>query len=146
MIYQENLILETSFWKVPAWELPLHAVDAIEVFTISGRKIIQEKGWPASFWPHVENRCRLNDSEVHQVLALFQHLELDEPARCHLPAWGLGFYRKSELLCTVTLCFECSNAYIYTGSGKVLRAFNVSEINAVALFKFLKKRLPVIEE
>lgn len=33
------------------------------------------------------------------------------------PAWGLAFYEGETLLFTVSLCFRCSNAYVYDAAG-----------------------------
>ena len=135
--------MNTSFWKVPVWELPVAEGNKIELFRIPGRNIISEKEWPESFWSQVQNRHWVDVQKIRQVLDLFQGLELDDPARCHIPPWGLAVYRDTDLLFTTTLCFESSNAYVYTASGKNLRAFNVSEAHTTALFDFLQEQLPL---
>ena len=60
-----------------------------------------------------------------------------------MPPWGLAAYRDAALQFSVTLCFECANAYVYTHAGRSLRAFAVTESHAVQLLAFLNERLPL---
>jgi len=62
-----------------------------------------------------------------------------------MPRWGLAFYEQDALLFTVSLCYRCSNAYIYTEQGKVLRAFNSEGPNAADLRQVLQQHLPLRE-
>ena len=46
------------------------------------------------------------------------------------------------LLFTVSLCSQCSNAYVYTPDGVDLRAFNVKARRAKSLRAVLKQAFP----
>jgi hypothetical protein len=132
-------------WMTPAEGTSAHEADRVEVFSIRERKIVPAEGWPALFWSHVEGRHFVSELEVKQIVGLFCELESGISARCHNPAWGLAFYKGEELLLTATLCFYCSNAYIYTKKGKDLRAFDKKGEMAVALMDLLK-RITNLEE
>lgn len=62
-----------------------------------------------------------------------------------MPPWGLAFYAGDELLFTVTLCFECSNAYVYNSRDKDLRAFDLDCPSAAGLRALLEHHLPISE-
>lgn len=135
--------MTTHFWKAPSEALVLEDVNKVEIFRIKDRKIVPEDGWPSAFWSHSSDVIELSELELSKVLVWFSALQLDEPARCHMPPWGLAFYSDNVLLYTATICFECSNSYIYSAAGKVLTAFNVSEANAIALLEYLNLTLPL---
>jgi len=135
--------MSTNFWKVPAWELPMDRVAQVELLRLHNSDFISEDGWPASFWHYVQGRRSLNGDKAQHIIQLFQGLSLGEPARCHIPKWGLAFFDKERLLFTTTLCFECSNVYVYTACGKELRAFDASELHAKKLLVLLKQELPL---
>lgn len=135
--------MSANFWKVPAWEVPLDQADRVELLKLHNRTIISESGWPESFWNCIQERRSLDGDEAQCIIQLFQGLSPGEPARCHMPPWGLAFFDKEKLLFTATLCFECSNAYVYTNFGKDLRAFGVSEVHAKELLALLMQELPL---
>ncbi len=62
-----------------------------------------------------------------------------------MPPWGLAFYERGALLFTVTLCYVCANAYVYTDQGKELRAFDPEGPNAADLRQMLQQFLPTGE-
>lgn len=132
-------------WQTPAWQTPVDRADRVELLSLPGQDIVPAEGWPASFWHHVGERCLLSGAEAQRVIHLFRGLEPSRSARCHMPPWGLALYEGDALLFTATLCYECSNAYIYTGQGKVLRAFDPRGPNADGLRRVLKQHLRVAE-
>ncbi len=132
-----------SIWRSPSEGLDLENIEKIEVFRVGERKIIQEQGWPSSFWSQASDVIAVDKSDVSLILKLFKQLKVDEPARCHMPPWGIAFYSGVKLLYTVTICFECSNSYIYSGAGKNLTAFNTADESAVELLNYLKLNLPL---
>lgn len=137
-------IMSTSFWKPPAWEVPTSEALQVELLKLRDRSIIPGDNWPASFWTHVADRKIVEGDEAQHIIQLFQGLTVGEPMRCHMPPWGLAFYDSDKtLLFTVTVCFECSNAYVYTASGSDLRAFDVSESDAERLLTLLQRSYPV---
>ncbi|MBD2113565.1 hypothetical protein H6F59_17200 [Nodosilinea sp. FACHB-141] len=137
-------VMSANFWKAPAYEVPIDKAVRVELLKLHNRDIISENGWPESFWNYVQDRKLLDGEEAQHVIQLFQKLSPGEPARCHMPPWELAFYDETELLFTTTLCFECSNAYVYTVHGKDLHAFDVSEPHAEELLAFLKQEFSLI--
>jgi hypothetical protein len=132
-------------WETPAWQTPLDRVDQVELFCLPHRDIIPDEDWPGAFGRHLGDRQLLLEPEGRQVINLFRELEPGVPARCHLPPCGIGFYEADTLLFSITLCYRCNNAYIYTTQGKVLRAFDSGGRNAVALHSILRQHLPLHE-
>jgi hypothetical protein len=131
----------SSFWKTPAWQTPIERADRVELLELPGG-VIPHDGWPESFWAKVRERRLLVGSDADRVIRLFRELAPGEPARCHTPPWGLAFYEGEALLFTVSLCFACSNAYIYDAAGWDLRAFKVAARGAKSLRAALKQHLP----
>jgi len=132
-------------WHTPAWQTPIDKADRVALFYLPGQTIVPEQGWPDMFWQHVGERHFLSGPEAQHVIELFQGLELGQSARCHIPPWGLALYKQEVLLFTVTLCYRCSNAYVYTDQGMDLRAFNPVSPNAISLRKVLQQYLPIGE-
>jgi hypothetical protein len=130
-------------WQTPAWNTPLDRADRVEVFYLPARNIVPDEGWPTTFWRHVGERVVLHESDAQQLIGYFRDLEEGLSARCHMPPWGVAFYAGDELLFTVTLCFECTNAYVYNSHERNLRAFDVAGSNAVNLRAMLERILPL---
>jgi hypothetical protein len=119
--------------------------DRVELFSLPDRQIVPAEGWPDAFWRHVGERLLLNEADAQRVIHLFRELELGHPARCHIPAWGLALYAGDALLFTVTLCYKCSNANVYTHGGEDLRALDPGGPNAAELRRVLEQHLPLSE-
>lgn len=128
-------------WQEPAWQTPLDQADEVELLSLPRQSIVTEVGWPGGFWNQVGERHRLVAAEAERVIQLFRGLEVSEPARCHFAPWGLAFYRRDVLLFTVTLCYQCSNAYVYTSQCKDLRGFGPNGPSAAGLRELLRKHL-----
>jgi hypothetical protein len=62
-----------------------------------------------------------------------------------MPPWGLALYEQEALLFTTTLCYRCSNAYIYMNESRVLRGFDPDGPNAAELRQVLQQYLPLGE-
>lgn len=127
------------FWKTPAEETAANLADRVEVFSVPGEAIVPDEGWPESFWAHVDGRCVVSKRDAALIVSLYCELEPGDSKRCHTPPWGLAFYNGDDLLLTATICFRCSNVYVFTSKGKDLRAFNVKGANASELRKTLKR-------
>lgn len=132
-------------WKTPAWGLSLEQVNRVTILSLPQREIVPEVGWPETFRQFVAAQIELPIPDALQALHLFQELEPGISRRCHVPPWGLAFYINEALLSTVTLCYLCHNAYVYTANGKELRAFNSAGANAIALRRILSRYLTVDE-
>jgi hypothetical protein len=132
-------------WLTPADGLPIHNVNRVELLSLVSQSPAPEDGWPESFWPHVARRLEAPPQDATLVIAAFRDLEPGSPARCHMPPWGLAFYQDDLLLVTTTLCFACSNAYVHSGAGTDLRAFDLHAPNAVLLRSVLERHLEIRE-
>lgn len=135
----------TFEWHTPAWQTPIDKADRVELLCLPKKEIITELDWPEAFWQNVSQRYFLPELEAQRVIGLFRDLAVGEPARCHMPPWGLALYEHETLLFTVTLCYLCHNAYVYTARGKDLRAFDPVHPSAVALRQLLQRYLLVDE-
>ena len=130
-------------WRPPSWELPLDEIDTIEAYRIPSKSVIAEIEWPEHFWKHVADREVASPAESSALLSLFKRLQVSEPARCHIPPYGIAGYANNVLIFTSTLCFECSNAYVYTEKGKELRAFDVNSTSAKNLLQTLAEHFKI---
>jgi len=62
-----------------------------------------------------------------------------------MPPWGLALCEGETLLLAVTLCYVCSNAYVYTAEGRDLREFDPTAARAVEPRNVLRRHLPIAE-
>lgn len=129
----------------PAWNTEADRADGVELFRLQGMEIVTDEEWPEGFWRRVGERRRLSGPEVAQTIRLFCALEPGDPARCHTPPWGLALYRGDQLFLTATLCYRCSNAYVFTAEGTDLRAFDAKGAPANELRALLERHLLVKE-
>lgn len=129
-------------YKIPAWNLPIEEADRVELLCLPECDIISDANWPEEFFEFVAERHMLTGTEAQQVIQDFSNLAPAEPARCHTPPWGLAFYAGDTLLFTVTLCYECWNAYVYAGQEKMLRAFATFSPAGQSLAAILNKYFP----
>ncbi len=136
--------MEWMGWKAPAWNTSIDRADRVELY-LPDKTILPEEGWPDEFWKYVSDRCPLADDEAERVISLFRALKGGVSARCHMPPWGVAFYEREEFLFTATLCYACSNAYVYTAEGKELRAFDPGAPEAVELRSLLEHYLSIAE-
>lgn len=132
-------------WQTPAWQTPVDRADRVELLSLPREDIVPAEGWPEEFWGHVGKRHLVSGAEGQRVIRLFRQLEPGESARCHMPRSGLALYERETLLFTVTLCYRCSNAYVYTGGGRDLRAFNPEGSNAADLRQLLNQHLKLLQ-
>ena len=130
-------------WQAPPWQLPLERATLSEIFRVPGRSPIEADVWPDDIWPHVCDCQRLDGAASTDLLNAFADLPVSDPARCHMPPWGLAAYADNELLFTATLCFECDNAVVDTPAGSALRAFDSASPAAQRLRSLLQSRLPL---
>jgi hypothetical protein len=135
--------MNSQFWKSPSEGLSLDNVEKLEIFRVRSQKIISEVEWPNSFWPSTTELILLDSLSAKKVISLFKAIQVGEPARCHMPPWGLAIYSSSGLIYTVTICFECTNCYVYSENGKELRAFEMSDLNSLELLKYFESLLPL---
>ncbi len=57
--------------------------------------------------PHVQ----LTDESAQQIANLWRQLPSGAFARCHIPPFGLRFYRDGELQLQASICWQCDNIF-----------------------------------
>jgi hypothetical protein len=56
-------------------------------------------------------QIRVTDELAQQIASLWRKLPLGEPARCHIPPYGLRFYNGGDLLLQASICWQCNNIF-----------------------------------
>jgi hypothetical protein len=61
---------------------------------------------------HLISIMSVMDEHVQQIMELWSELPMPAmPARCHMPTYGLGFYRQDTFLAEWTICWRCNNMF-----------------------------------
>jgi hypothetical protein len=85
---------------------------------------------------------RLTGVDAERIADLWRALPPGEPARCHIPPYGLRFWIGAQLIVEASLCWQCNNAYGYLGADATSFAFDAKALSAVALLMQLRHVLP----
>jgi hypothetical protein len=85
---------------------------------------------------------RLTGADAQRIADLWRKLPPGEQARCHMPPYGLRFWRAGQLLVEASLCWECANVYGYAGDEGLWFGFDVKAPAAVALLAQLRHVWP----
>jgi hypothetical protein len=80
----------------------------------------------------------LDEDARREVEALVRAMPAGTPEQCHIPPFGLRFGAPPDDT-RMTLCFECSNAYV---DGE-LGAFEATSPEATSLLALLRRLAPV---
>jgi hypothetical protein len=60
---------------------------------------------------------RVTGNTAQKIAALWRSLPPGEPARCHIPPFGLRFFLREKLLAEASICWECNNVFGGTWDG-----------------------------
>jgi hypothetical protein len=120
----------------------LPEVDAVDVVLLEGAA---PEGGPANDF--IRSRAarpeiRLTGVDAERIADLWRALSPGESARCHIPPYGLRFWRGPQLVVEASLCWQCNNAYGYLGAEATSFAFDSKAMAAVALLMQLRHVLP----
>ena len=129
----------------PSYELDLDRIHQIDVFRVTDDCMMSVVDWPERFSIKETESVRIWGGVAQKLVLLFSELTVDEPDRCHTPPWGISFYDSKGLCYSSTICFECSNVYVYSEEGANLRAFDTSCNAAKELFQQLSELLPIVQ-
>ncbi len=108
---------------------------------------IHTYGKPARILASVE----LDGESSQRIGAAWRSLSFDEfaGAFCHIPAYGLRFYRGDKLLFETSICWDCTNFYmpeVSTGDRTKRRTYRfygfARDERAAHLLKLLKQLAP----
>ena len=90
----------------PTQLLEIDAVDVVNLKDIDSDRV-SEYMPNATNAPHVQ----LTGEPAQQIANLWRHLPPGAFARCHIPPFGLRFYRNGELLLQASICWQCDNIF-----------------------------------
>ena len=85
---------------------------------------------------------KLTGPDAQRIADLWRQLEAAEPARCHMPPYGLRFWRAGKKVVEASLCWECNNAYGYLGRREIWFTFDAGAPVSVSLLMQLRHVLP----
>jgi hypothetical protein len=84
----------------------------------------------------------LTGLDAQRIAELWRRLPPAESARCHIPPYGLRFWRAGQKVVEVSLCWECNNAYGYAGDKALWFTFDAGAPVSVSLLMQLRHVLP----
>ena len=118
-------------------ELP--EVDCVEVFGLRG----SDPPRVSQYMRHID-RCawmRLDGSDALAVAELWRKLPPGQTMRCHVPPFGLRFRRSGNIVVEASLCWECNNAFGFSGDDQVDFDFDGQSEAAQALLTVLRRTM-----
>ena len=90
----------------------------------------------------VPGEIKLEGVDAERIASLWRQLPPGEPARCHIPPYGLRFWQAGKKVIEASLCWECNNAYGYSGRQTLWFTFDAKAPVSVALLMQLRHVLP----
>ena len=114
----------------------ISSIDVVEVLDLGGEFPSISAGLINS------NRNTKIEGELAQRIAnLFRQLTPGESARCHIPAFGLRYYYKNQLVLQVSMCWECNNMYVWKNDDTLLYGLNLQQPSSKHLLTLLEESL-----
>jgi hypothetical protein len=115
----------------------LSEIDAVDVVNLKGVDVdrVSEYMSNAVDVPHVQ----IVDELAQQIADLWRHLPSGEQSRCHIPPFGLRFYRNGELQLQASICWECDNIFGDTKGDSFWYAFDSQHQTAQKLLALCKQ-------
>jgi len=114
----------------------LPPVEQIEVVDLRGRRATL---WREFVETGVAGRGVLVEGEaVQRVAALWRALPAREPARCHIPPFGLRFRAGGGVVCQASICWACNNIYGKAGEAGWGYAFDATAGVSRELYEVLE--------
>ncbi len=78
------------------------------------------------------------DQYVAEIGELWQRIPTAEQKRCHVPPYGLRFYREGILFLKATLCWQCNNIHLTEWGESCYSTFDAHNADAQRLLEILK--------
>ena len=113
-------------------ELP--EVDAVEVVDLRGvgpTEAVVTLG-------RAQRAVRLEGAAAAEIAALWRSLPSGEMMRCHIPGFGLRFWRGGEEVVAASLCWKCNNARGRVGDAAIGFVFDGNSEPARVLLRRCK--------
>jgi hypothetical protein len=85
----------------------LPPIDAVDVVDLAGVRAKGVDGYMAA--AAGARSVRLSGAGAERIAALWRGLPPGKHARCHIPPFGLRFYRGGQLICQASICWQCNN-------------------------------------
>ena len=92
-------------------------VTAVEIALLCG-KIVEPTRAPS--------KIAVNETAAKLLAGLYRQLSPGTSARCHMPAFGLVFISGTACIGSVSICWQCTNLYFYSGTNRMLYGFDPS--------------------
>ncbi len=124
----------------------LGEVDAVAVVELdaSARRTAPPRLLSALVRDAATREVSLTDPEdVERIASLWRALRPADEARCHIPRFGLRFFRDDGVVAEASLCWECNNAYGRVPSEPMRFTFDASAPAAVLLLMQVRHVLGV---
>jgi len=64
--------------------------------------------------------------EASEIAELWRSLPQAEQMRCHIPAYGLRFYRGGQMILEASVCWTCNNIWIRAENSESVYTFDSS--------------------
>lgn len=77
--------------------------------------------------------------QAQNIAGLWRALPSGNQARCHIPPFGLRFFRDGEEVVGASLCWDCNNVMGYEGDRCIFFEFNAGATPSKALLRCLKR-------
>ncbi len=115
----------------------LPEIDAVDVVNLEGIHPHHAGAYMQSAVkaPHV----RVTDPLAQQIADLWRQLPPSEQARCHIPPFGLRFYRRGELQLQASICWQCNTIFGDAKGGHVHYAFDADSELSQKLLSLCKQ-------
>jgi hypothetical protein len=85
--------------------------------------------------PHVP----ITDDLAQRIADLWRKLPPGEQARCHVPPFGLRFYRSGELQLQASICWACNNIFGDVKGNSLWYAFDAQHETSQELLALCKQ-------
>ena len=86
-------------------------------------------------------RVRVSSETAARIAALLCDLPPAEQMRCHIPPYGLVFYKGQIVLCRISICWQCNNITGTAGDASVWYEFDARAKPARELLKLCKQAM-----
>lgn len=117
----------------------LPEIDGVDVIGLRG----SDPPRVAEYMRHVD-RCawvRLDGDAAGAVADLWRQLPVGEAMRCHVPPFGLRFWRAGVVVVEASICWSCNNVYGYQDGVPVAFEFDGQSQAAQALLTTLREAM-----
>jgi hypothetical protein len=117
----------------------LSDIDAVELIDLKGLQSSSAREYMkiAKDAPTVH----VQGEVAQQIAHLWRQLPTGQEARCHIPPFGLRFYRRNELLVQGSVCWGCNNIFGEESGESFAYAFDGQHAYSQLLFALLENIL-----